>query len=190
MSQNSSASNGSRMNCNCDIAARIFTAFTHVNAGRHFYKCARPNGFKCGFWKWIDELLHPRVGDLIHNLKKENDSLKREKKALEIDLEKFLASDIEEKCGEEDEISVSNGEEFGVNNEEIVVDNEVVNKPLADVHDGKKKSTEKSTEIVDCDSYVVVLFCWVHHILGDEIDIVFLFNFNVAVVISLRICLC
>ncbi|XP_060184410.1 uncharacterized protein LOC132614065 [Lycium barbarum] len=63
------------------------------------------------FWKWIDESLHPRFSDLIHNLKKENDSLKHEKNALETDLEKFLAYDIEEKCGDKDEISVSKGEE-------------------------------------------------------------------------------
>ncbi|KAH0706310.1 hypothetical protein KY285_010815 [Solanum tuberosum] len=78
----------STINCQCGIATRIFTAFPPTNVGRHFYECSKPNfiiveGYKCDYWKWVDDPLHPRVANLIHNLKNENDNLPREKKALE-----------------------------------------------------------------------------------------------------------
>ncbi|KAK4714262.1 hypothetical protein R3W88_020169 [Solanum pinnatisectum] len=64
------------INCQCGIATRIFTAFTPANVGKHFYKRSKPNfiivlGCKCDYWKWVDDLLHPRVANLIHNLKKD-----------------------------------------------------------------------------------------------------------------------
>ncbi|KAH0668707.1 hypothetical protein KY289_023200 [Solanum tuberosum] len=125
MSQDSSVSNLSTMKCQCGIATRIFTAFTPTNAGRRFYKCSKPNGYKCDYWKWVDDPLHPRVANLIHNLKKENDNLHSEKKDLETrmaDLEKYLASEIEEKCECLDKITVPKSEEVVVDNEDVVVD--------------------------------------------------------------------
>ncbi|KAG5611888.1 hypothetical protein H5410_023169 [Solanum commersonii] len=118
MSQDLSVSSLSMVKCQCGIVTRIFTAFTPTNAGRHFYKCSKPNGYKCDYWKWVDEPLHPRVANLIHNLKKENDYLHREKKGLEMriaDLEKYLASEIEENCQRLDEIII-------LKSEEVVVD--------------------------------------------------------------------
>ncbi|KAK4729032.1 hypothetical protein R3W88_022020 [Solanum pinnatisectum] len=110
MSQDSSVSSLSTVKCQCGIATRIFTAFTPTNAGRHFYK--------------FDDPLHPRVANLIHNLKKENDNLHREKKGLKTrmaDLEKYLVSEIEETCERLDEITVPKSEEVVVDNEDAVV---------------------------------------------------------------------
>ncbi|KAK4708249.1 hypothetical protein R3W88_029174 [Solanum pinnatisectum] len=100
-----------------------FTAFTPTNVGRRFYKFSKSNGYKCDYWKWVDDTLHPRVGNLIHNINKENDNFHREKKALEsrmTDLEKCLTSDIEENCERLDKITKS--EEAVVDNEEVGVD--------------------------------------------------------------------
>ena len=75
-------------------------------------------GYKCVYWKWVDDPLHPRVENLIHNLKKENDYLHRENKSLETkmaDLEKYLASEIEEKCERLNE-------EVVIDNEDVVID--------------------------------------------------------------------
>ncbi|KAH0714561.1 hypothetical protein KY284_007466 [Solanum tuberosum] len=105
MSPDSSVSSWSTMNCQCGIARRIFT------------------GYKCDYWKWVDDTLHPRVANLIHNINKENDNLHSEKKALETrmtDLEKCLTSDIEENCERLDEITKS--EEAVVDNEEVDID--------------------------------------------------------------------
>ncbi|KAH0638910.1 hypothetical protein KY285_035496 [Solanum tuberosum] len=141
------------MNCQCGIATRIFTAFTLTNAGRCFYKCSKPNGYNCDYWKWVDDPLHSRVTNLIHNFKKENNNLHREKKALETrftDLEKYLASDIEENNEHQDEISVSKSEEVVVDNEEVVVD-----KSLIDNNDGIKKSKKKA-----CKMWIVIAMSW------------------------------
>ncbi|KAK4709046.1 hypothetical protein R3W88_029971 [Solanum pinnatisectum] len=110
MSQDSSVSSLSAMKWQCGIAMRIFTAFTPTNAGRHFYKCSKPNGYKCDYWKWVDDPLHPRVSNLIHNLKKENDNFI------------YLASEIEENCERLDEIIAPKSEEVVVDNEDAVVD--------------------------------------------------------------------
>ncbi|XP_004231289.2 uncharacterized protein [Solanum lycopersicum] len=118
MSRDSTVSSLSMVKCQCGIVAKIFTAFTPTNAGRRFYKCANPNGYKCAYWKWVDDPLHPRVANLIHNLKKENDYLHRENKSLETkmaDLEKYLASEIEEKCERLNE-------EVVIDNEDVVID--------------------------------------------------------------------
>ncbi|KAH0711773.1 hypothetical protein KY289_007732 [Solanum tuberosum] len=128
MSQDSSVSSWSTMNCQCGIATRIFTAFTPTNAGRRFYNFSKSNfiivrGYKCDYWKWVDDTLHPRVANLIHKINKENDNLHHEKKALETrmtDLEKCLTSDIEENCERLDEITKS--EEDVVDNEEVDID--------------------------------------------------------------------
>ncbi|KAG5596991.1 hypothetical protein H5410_038223, partial [Solanum commersonii] len=114
MSQDSSVSSLSMVKCQCVIATRIFTAFTPTNIGIRFYKCSKPNGYKCDYWIWVDDPLHPRVANLIHNLKKENDNLYHEKKDLETrmaHLEKYLASKIEENCERLDEINVPKSEE-------------------------------------------------------------------------------
>uniref|UniRef100_M1DBI8 Uncharacterized protein n=1 Tax=Solanum tuberosum TaxID=4113 RepID=M1DBI8_SOLTU len=103
MSQDSSVSSLSTVKCQCGIATRIFMAFTPTNAGRRFY----------------------RVANLIHNLKKENDNLHCEKKGLETriaDLEKYLASEIEENCERLDEIIILKSEKVVVDNEDVVVD--------------------------------------------------------------------
>ncbi|OIT40505.1 hypothetical protein A4A49_55307 [Nicotiana attenuata] len=50
-------------------------------------------GEKCAYWEWEDNELPPRVIELICNLKKEKDWLKRERNALQrkvIDLEKYV----------------------------------------------------------------------------------------------------
>uniref|UniRef100_A0A3Q7H758 GRF-type domain-containing protein n=1 Tax=Solanum lycopersicum TaxID=4081 RepID=A0A3Q7H758_SOLLC len=104
--------------CQCGIVTRIFTTFTPINSGRRFYKCANPNGYKFAYWKWVDDLLHPRVANLIHNLKKENDNLHRANKILETkmaDLEKYLTSEIEQKCERLNE-------EVVIDNEDVVID--------------------------------------------------------------------
>ena len=83
-------------------------------------------GYKCAYWKWVDDPLHPRVANLIHNLKKENDYLHRENKSLDTkmaDLEKYLASEIEEKCERLNEITAPNREEAVIDNEDVVIDN-------------------------------------------------------------------
>ncbi|KAK4706699.1 hypothetical protein R3W88_033738 [Solanum pinnatisectum] len=74
MSQGLSASSRSMMNCQSGITTRIFTDFTPTNVGRRFYNCSKPN---------VDDPLHLRVANFIHDLKKENDNLHSEKKALE-----------------------------------------------------------------------------------------------------------
>ncbi|KAK4706659.1 hypothetical protein R3W88_033791 [Solanum pinnatisectum] len=127
MSQGLSASSRSMMNCQSGIATRIFTYFTPTNVGRRFYKCSKPNGYKCDYWKWVDDLLHLRVANFIHDLKKENNNLHREKK--------YLPYDIEENCEHLDEINVSKSEEVVFDNEEVVVD-----KSLVDNNDGIQKS--------------------------------------------------
>ncbi|KAK4739967.1 hypothetical protein R3W88_003664 [Solanum pinnatisectum] len=69
----------SMINCQCGIATRIFMAFTPTNVGRRFYECCNPNvNLSYNFINF-----HIFVANLIHNLKKENDNLPREKKALE-----------------------------------------------------------------------------------------------------------
>ncbi|WMV30595.1 hypothetical protein MTR67_023980 [Solanum verrucosum] len=98
MSQDLSVSGLSTVKCQCGIATRIFTAFTSTNVGRRFYKCSKPN---------------------------ENNNLHREKEDLETrmaDLEKYLASEIEENCERLDEITVPKSEEVVVDNEDVVVD--------------------------------------------------------------------
>ncbi|KAH0728118.1 hypothetical protein KY284_003983 [Solanum tuberosum] len=132
-----SASSRSTMNCQCGIATRIFTGFTPTNVVRRFYKCSKPNGYKCDYWKWVDDPLHPRVANFIHDLKKENDNLHREKKALETRMVilKVFGIDIGENCECLDEINVSKSEQVVVDNEEVVVD-----KSLVDNNDGIQKS--------------------------------------------------
>ncbi|WMV08844.1 hypothetical protein MTR67_002229 [Solanum verrucosum] len=120
MSQDLSATGQSTMNCQCGIATRIFIGFTPTNVVRRFYKCSKPNGYKCDYWKWVDDPLHPRVANFIHDLKKENDNLHREKKALETGMVilKVFGIDIEENCECLDEINVSKSEQVVVDNEE------------------------------------------------------------------------
>ncbi|KAH0679792.1 hypothetical protein KY284_020877 [Solanum tuberosum] len=99
MSQDSSVSSLSTVKCQCGIATRIFMVVTPTNAGRRFYRCSKPN--------------------------KENDNLHREKKGLEtriVDLEKYLASEIEENYERLDEIIILKSEEVVVDNEDVVVD--------------------------------------------------------------------
>ena len=82
-------------------------------------------GYKCVYWKWVDDPLHPRVTNLIHNLKKEKDNFHRENKCLETkmaDLEKYLTSKIEEKCERLNEITAPKREEVVIDNEDVVID--------------------------------------------------------------------
>ncbi|OIT00674.1 hypothetical protein A4A49_53955 [Nicotiana attenuata] len=51
------------------MSASQFTATTLVNVGRHFSKFSKTKGKRCQFRKWDDDLLDPKIGDLISSLK-------------------------------------------------------------------------------------------------------------------------
>ncbi|OIS96708.1 hypothetical protein A4A49_60694 [Nicotiana attenuata] len=91
MSQGSSASFGSRKNCHCSMTANEFPATTPVNVGKRFSKCSKRKD---------NNLLDPRITDLISSLKCENDDLKRKKIVIQMmvaNLDNILVMDVHEK---------------------------------------------------------------------------------------------
>ncbi|OIT39794.1 hypothetical protein A4A49_58255, partial [Nicotiana attenuata] len=84
MSQGSSASSVSRKNYHSIMAASQFIGTTSVNVGLRFSKCSKTKGKRCQFWEWDDDLLDPRIADLISSLKCEKVALKHENIVLQM----------------------------------------------------------------------------------------------------------
>ncbi|XP_060202944.1 uncharacterized protein LOC132631384 [Lycium barbarum] len=72
--------------CNCGTIAKHLTSSTPNNPGRKFYKCPRPKGNFCGFWKWEDELFPEIQWNNVQNLTSSLDAVKIERDKLQEEL--------------------------------------------------------------------------------------------------------
>ncbi|OIT04899.1 hypothetical protein A4A49_53816 [Nicotiana attenuata] len=83
MSEYSSSSNWLNRRWHYGLTANYFMAWTPLNARRRFFKCLKHEDEKYSYWEWQDEELPPRVSNLICCLKKEKETLIRERNALQ-----------------------------------------------------------------------------------------------------------
>ncbi|KAK8555200.1 hypothetical protein V6N13_037441 [Hibiscus sabdariffa] len=57
--------------------SQLWTTWKTENLGRRFFGCPNFNVADCGIFKWHDAELSERAKNLLHEMKKENDALKR-----------------------------------------------------------------------------------------------------------------
>ncbi|XP_050230847.1 uncharacterized protein LOC126679879 [Mercurialis annua] len=72
--------------CTCGVQARVMVAWTEKNPERRFFRCSKPMGSQCTFFKWYDEEYAPHLKYMLYNMKKKIDMLQKEGEKLRGDL--------------------------------------------------------------------------------------------------------